>query len=386
MYTSALKTHIIAVIVLCSPALSDAQYDSIFHEGLYRTYLLHLPTEYAAHDTFPLVIAMHGGFGSAYNIQNQSQLSEKADEENFVVVYPEGVKGGVLNIRTWNAGWCCGFASDSDIDDVGFIEALMDTLIKQYSIDINRIYATGMSNGGFMSYRLACELSGRIAAIAPVAASMSLAGCTPARVMPIIHFHSYIDSSVLYEGGIGNGISGHYNSPLDSILNVWASFNGCTFLNDTIINNNQYTFVQWTSCTCGAAIHYYITQDGGHSWPGGNPTPVGDPVSDYVNATDLMWSFFQQHSLHCGITSFNEVHDNPNGFVLFPNPTDGIMHIREPESLPAYTVTVYNPLGQVIEILVNNKTINLTGQPTGIYCVSIQTRDNITINKIIKTE
>ena len=174
-----LNLFISVTIAFFTYSISFAQYDSIHFDGYNRTYLLHLPSGYSGMDSIPLVIAMHGGFGSADNLQNQSQLSIKADAENFIVVYPEGVKGGVLNIRTWNAGWCCGFASLLKINDVGFIDALLDTLINQYSIDTNRIYATGMSNGGFMSYRLACELSDRIAAIAPVASSMSLTSCVP---------------------------------------------------------------------------------------------------------------------------------------------------------------------------------------------------------------
>ena len=382
-----LKVHFVIAIILSLSAYSYAQYDSIFYDGLNRTYLLHLPAEYAENDTFPLVIAMHGGFGSAYNIQSQSQLSVKADVESFIVVYPEGVKGGALNIRTWNAGWCCGFASSSNTDDVGFIAALLDTLINRYSVDSNRIYATGMSNGGFMSYRLACELSDRIAAIAPVAASMSLTGCTPDRVMPIIHFHSYLDNSVPSEGGVGSGISDHYNSPLDSVLNAWATMNGCAHLNDTIIHDNQYTFMKWTSCNCGTEIHCYITRDGGHSWPGGIQTPTGDPVSNFINATDLMWSFFQQHPLTCEITTANNAGNNENNrFGLFPNPTTGIIHIRKSELLKEFTVTIHNSLGQMILKQENKETINLESQPRGIYYVSIRTKDDLVINIIIKTE
>jgi len=157
--------------------VSNARYDSIPFGGYDRTYLVHLPTGYTGTTDLPLIIAMHGGFGNAYNLQNQSQLSIKADAENFIVVYPEGLVGGALNISSWNAGWCCGWTSNNNIDDVGFINALLDTLIAHYSVDTNRIYATGISNGGFMAYRLACELSDRIVAIAPVAASMSMTTC-----------------------------------------------------------------------------------------------------------------------------------------------------------------------------------------------------------------
>ena len=293
----------------------------------------------------------------------------------------------LLNIRTWNAGWCCGFASNSNINDVGLIDALLDTLISEYSIDTNRIYATGMSNGGFMSYRLACELSDRIAAIAPVASSMSLTSCVPNRPVPIIHFHSYLDINVPYLGGIGSGFSNHHNSPQDSIMNAWANINTCNILNDTIVDNTQYTFTKWRECNCSSDILHYITQDGGHSWPGGNQTSTGDPVSNYINATELMWSFFQQYSLDCRtLTIIDETYNENSGFELFPNPSTGFINIRISESVADFTTTVYDHLGRVIFKSENKEAINLTDQPFGIYYILIHTKDQILTGKIIKTE
>jgi polyhydroxybutyrate depolymerase len=274
-----------------------AQYDSIFFDNYHRTYLVHLPTGYSGTADLPLIIAMHGGFGNAYNMQDQSQLSVKADSENFIVVYPEGVEGGVLGISSWNAGWCCGWASNNNIDDVGFIDALLDSLINDFAIDTNRIYATGMSNGGFMAYRLACELSDRIAAVAPVAASMSVTNCNPQRPVPVISFHSYSDTNVPYDGGVGSGTSDHYNPPQDSVLNAWSDMNACSITNDTIVNDSQFMHRKWSGCNGGNDIEQYVTQDGGHSWPGGKQTVLGDPVSNFINANDLMWTFFQQYSL-----------------------------------------------------------------------------------------
>lgn len=383
-----IKIYLTIAVVLLAITVSFAQYNSISFDGYDRTYLLHLPSGYIETESIPLVIAMHGGFGSAINLQNQSQLSVKADAENFIVVYPEGVKGGILNIRTWNAGWCCGNASNLNIDDVGFIDALLDTLISQYSIDTNRIYATGMSNGGFMSYRLACELSDRIAAISPVASSMSLISCVPSRPVPIIHFHSYLDTSVPYLGGIGDGFSDHYNPPQDSIMNAWANIDSCDILNDTtIVDNNQYTFTKWRDCNCSSEIHHYITQDGGHSWPGGNQTLIGDPVSVYIDATDLMWSFFQQYSLDCEtLTIIKETYNDNGGLELFPNPSTGIINIRISDSNTDFITTVYDQLGKVILRSENTNIINLINQPIGIYYVSIQTEAQILTGKITKIE
>ena len=363
-----------------------AQYDSIPHKGLDRTYLLHLPGGYTGTSPLPLIIAMHGGFGNAYNMQNQSQLSIKADQENFIVVYPEGVKSDVLKISSWNAGWCCGYASSNNIDDVGFINALIDTLVGQYAIDTNRIYATGMSNGGFMSYRLACELSHRIAAVAPVSASMSMADCSPQRAVPIISFHSYLDTSVPYEGGIGDGPSDHYNSPQDSVNNAWAEKNGCTIKNDTIQNNEEYTEIHWSNCTCNAEIHYFITQDGGHSWPGGNATPIGDPASEYISANDLMWEFFQQYTLDCETTFAEDIEVQERNINVFPNPASSILHIQPSGSWKNMALTLFNAQGQELVKTSMQEELDLENIPAGLLFLLIEIDDTLVTRKIIKAE
>lgn len=312
-----LKLTILFFIFGILPCFS--QYDSIWHNSLYRTYLVHLPPSYTPGNQIPLVIAMHGGFGSGAQLENQSQLSTKSDNAGFIVVYPEGKKSP-FGIRTWNAGGCCGYAMNTNIDDVGFLSNLIDSLVATYSIDTARIYATGMSNGAFMSYRLACERSNKIAAIAPVAGSMNVSACNPVRAVPVIHFHSYQDNNVPYQGGIGSGTSNHYNPPLDSVMNVWAGFNSCITNLDTIHNNSDYTHINWSGCNCGNEMNLYLTHDGGHSWPGGATTTTGDPVSTVVSANDLMWTFFQQHTLICSTTSNESIAIKKEDVLVFPNP------------------------------------------------------------------
>ena len=382
-----INSFLIFGILLIVPVLLHAQYFNMTYDTMERTYLMHLPAGYTGDELLPMIIAMHGGFGSADNLQNQSRLSEKADADNFIVVYPEGVKGGVLDIRTWNAGWCCGYASNSNIDDVGFINALLDTLIQKYAIDTSRIYATGMSNGGFMAYRLACELSNRIAAIAPVSASMTMTDCSPSRPVPIIHFHSFADASIPYTGGVGEGVSNHYNPPLDSVLNAWATINNCAVRNDTLTANSEYTHVVWSGGTCGSEVQLYITEDGGHSWPGGRQTVIGDPVSEYINADDLMWDFFQQYSLDCESTDILDKPDqNKVNFEVFPNPTNGIFTIKLPDSLNDFIVMVYDASGKQILKSRNSTTFDLSNQPTGIYYVTLQTGNKRENRKIIRKE
>lgn len=302
-----------------------AQTDSLVVGALQRTYTLRLPSSYDG-TPLPLVIAMHGGFGSGAQLESQCGLTAKAEAEGFAVVYPDGYRSPI-NIRTWNAGGCCGYAMNNTIDDVGFISALLDTLIATFAVDTQRIYATGMSNGGFMSYRLACELSDRIAAIAPVSASMTIAECEPARPVPVLAMHSYLDTSVPYLGGVGDGVSDHYNSPQDSVATAFALHANCAVLNDTIQNDAELTVVRWHQCDCQQEMLLYMTRDGGHSWPGGTQTTgFADPPSQVIVANDLLWDFFSQYTLDCGSTGVQPI--APPTLTVAPNPTSGMLTVQ----------------------------------------------------------
>lgn len=379
------KNYVLLLVGLFLSHISIAQYDSIFVDNIYRTYLVHLPSNYDSNNNYPLVIAMHGGFGNAYNLENQSAFSVKADAENFIVVYPEGVTSP-LGVTTWNAGWCCGYASNTNVDDVGFIDALLDHLINQISIDTDRIYAAGMSNGGYLSYRLACELSNRFAAIAPVAASMSTGFCDINRPIPIIAFHSYLDQNIPYDGG------SHFNNVVpsqDSVMNFWSNLDSCLIINDTIVNNAEYTQVRWITCNCNKEIQYYITTDGGHSWPGGNGTPLGDDPSNYLIATDLIWDFFSKYSLvdDCNTVNVDLILDEDVTLSLYPNPLENWFQIKG--SLSNYNIDVIDVVGNVL-LSVNNVdefyAVNISELPAGIYFISINNTNetHLAIKKIIK--
>jgi polyhydroxybutyrate depolymerase len=275
--------------------------DSIVVDGIQRTYTLNLPPNYYDASGFSLVIAMHGGGGSASQFESTCLLTDKANAAKFIVVYPEGVEStGVLKARTWNAGTCCDYSVIKNINDVKFISTLIDKLISTYKINPKKVYATGHSNGGMMAYRLACELSTKIAAIAPNSSTMVTLSCNPSRPVPILHMHSILDTHVPYQGGSGSGIGtqGLVFAPLDSVLNVWSLKNTCTTTAQVVINDANYKLTKWTNCAGNVAIQYYLTKDGGHSWPGGLPgSIIGDPNSTVINANNLLWDFFQQYQL-----------------------------------------------------------------------------------------
>lgn len=274
-------------------------YETMIVEGRARTYLLNLPPDYysAGAADVPLVIGMHGTGGNARQFERDYGLTKKANSAGFIVVYPEGVQNnGVLGVRTWNAGRCCDFAMENDVNDVLFIRTLIDALVATFRVDAKRVYVTGMSNGGMMAYRLACEMPDKIAAIAAVSSTMVVdQPCHASRAVPVLHMHSILDAKVPYNGG--TGIGGYYFPPVDSVLEVWASENNCV-VRDEITNDDRFKLTEWSSCDDGVIMQCYLTRDGGHAWPGGQRSGNwGDSPSEVIYATDLLWEFFRQFEL-----------------------------------------------------------------------------------------
>ncbi len=264
-----------------------------------RAYKIHLPKQYfMLNKALPLVFVFHGGGGSASNIENQTGLSAKADLENFVVVYPEGTPKGLLNLKTWNAGNCC---AKNDEDDIAFVDKMIAELPLKYKIDKNKIYATGHSNGAMLCYRIANELSTKIAAIAPNAGNFQLQEAyNPERNVPVIHIHSKLDNNVTFTGGIGSAsINKQYNTPIDSCLDVISKRATCNSNKKIVVENALFTYYKWNACgNSDFEIDYYLTEDGGHSWPGGNKgSAMGDEPSKAFNNNDIIWSFFKKHSI-----------------------------------------------------------------------------------------
>jgi polyhydroxybutyrate depolymerase len=229
--------------------------------------------------------------------ESDYKFSDKANSCGFIAVYPEGVQSnGPLRLRTWNAGTCCDHAMENNVDDIKFISEVIDFMIITYHADPARVYVTGMSNGGMMAYRLACELPQKIAAIAVVSGTMLVKeACSPARAMPVLHIHSTLDTKVPPAGG--TGLAGYHYPAVDSALDVWHSINSC---NEEPLREqkNGYTLTRWTACRDDAAIEYYLTDDGGHAWPGSAKTRArADNPSVAINANELILNFFKKYAM-----------------------------------------------------------------------------------------
>jgi polyhydroxybutyrate depolymerase len=224
-----------------------------------------------------------------------SGMSRLAEEAGFILATPKG--SGNEEVLGWNAGECCGQAASENVDDVAFTSDMIDRISAEYCVDSSRIYATGISNGAFMSYRLACELAGRIAAIGPVAGVTVVDPCLPSRPVPIISFNGTPDLLVWYDGSI-------YESVPRTIAR-WSMRNGCSREMETVYKKGNVRCETYRECKGGATVELCTIYGGGHTWPGGMdisllaaPTFVlgGDTTRD-IKASRAMWEFFQKHPM-----------------------------------------------------------------------------------------
>jgi polyhydroxybutyrate depolymerase len=269
--------------------------------GRARSYILHVPARLPAGPR-PLVLAFHGGAGNARSMVRLTGLDEKADREGFVVAYPNGT-GRLAPILTWNAGACCGYAVAQHVDDTAFVRAVLDDIDSVVRVDPDRIYATGISNGGQMAYRLAAEMSDRIAAIAPVAGSLEVPIGHPARPVSVMHFHGTDDDHLPFDGGRGQrSIAGVAFQSVAHSVGSWVQADGCRSTPDveampdraddgTTVERRTYP-----GCRDGSAVVLFVIHGGGHTWPG-RPAAgwlLGVTTMD-ISATDLMWEFFAKH-------------------------------------------------------------------------------------------
>jgi polyhydroxybutyrate depolymerase len=307
------KKNLVTSLVLLSVFLNTSLLygkdflEQVIVDGISRSAWVHLPSDYNYKNTYPVVLVLHGGGGNLYTPYYQTGMNELADREKFIVVYPEGNPVDPLKPHKncfWNDGRPLADGSYMAADDVSYVAGVLDSLSSKLKVDQSRIYATGISNGAFMAYRLGKELSDRIAAIGTVAGVRGADEIQPAppEALPIIHFHGKKDLLAPYNGT--NSTKTYYFItdflPVPEAMETWALHNGC--LPDPVetlkINNAEMT--RWSG---GAAdVVLWTLEDGGHTWPGGKIWPwevffgVGNINRD-ISASEEMWEFFTQYHL-----------------------------------------------------------------------------------------
>jgi polyhydroxybutyrate depolymerase len=286
---------LVALTIAVLFKIVDKTNGSIESSGLERTYLLYVPPSYDPSVPVPLVISLHGFVEWPAHQMQISGWNDLADDLGFIVVYPSGTRFP----RRWQAGSHIETADDL-IQDVLFISDLIDQLEQDYNIDPSRIYANGLSNGGGMAYLLGCALSDRITAVGGVAGAYAfpLEDCHPNRPVPMIAFHGTADPIVPYLGG-PSGDGRFVFSPLPDWIADRAALNGCALSPLEIPSSGAVSGIRYTDCRQGADVILYSIDGGGHSWPGGLPLPVwiAGTTSQEINATRVMWEFFNQYSI-----------------------------------------------------------------------------------------
>jgi len=272
---------------------------TIVHDGLSRQYRVHVPQRYSAATPTSLVLAFHGGGGDMDHMATDKYygLISKADAAGFIVVFPNGYsKLSSGKFATWNAGNCCAGARDQNIDDVGFIRKIIANLTQQLNIERKQIYATGMSNGGMLTYRLACEMADTFKAIASVAGTDNTTSCTPKVPIAILHIHAKNDDHVLYNGGAGKTFRDMSKitdfTSVPATIAKWVRLNSCNAAPQRVLETSGAYCDKYSQCAGNVAVQLCVTETGGHSWPGGTKPRGDESPSQALSADDVMWDFF----------------------------------------------------------------------------------------------
>lgn len=286
------KIIVLALLMLTgAAAASDVRNMTL--DGRQRVYRVYRPAGLDRTKPVPLVVMLHGAFGTGEQAERSYGWDAEADKAGFVVAYPDGIR------RTWNAGGaCCGPAHSENIDDVGFLDKLIDTLVHAENIDVKAVYVAGMSNGGAMTYRYACEGAFPIAAIGPVASSFTYS-CNKPHALPVLAIHGLADKTVPYAGGLGRRGRNIVWLPVQASLDAFRDADVCRA--PTLVEKGVVV-TSTAKCDKGREVILITVADAGHQWPGSQREDGFfarflhlDPPSTALEATPTLWVFFARH-------------------------------------------------------------------------------------------
>jgi polyhydroxybutyrate depolymerase len=269
-------------------------------EKLYggRRCVVHLPPSYDGSKSLPLVVLLHGGAANVNTALKAFGFNEDADREGYIVAYPSGTGKG-SKLLSWNSGGCCAYAFKNNIDDVAFIDSVLQSLQQDYKIDSKRIYATGFSNGGMMVYRLGLDLPGRFAAIAGVSSALKKDSGHLSEPISVLIIHGDKDKSIPIDGSPGKWDRLGYKvgaQPLEQTVQFWVNENGCS-PTPTVTKEGPVTRTAYSGGKNGTEVVVYVIEGYGHSWPGGVKSWMfaAKPYKDF-SANRTMLKFFSDHA------------------------------------------------------------------------------------------
>ncbi len=365
----------IFLLLFCLNTTTYAQSfnETMPHDGMTRSYRIHLPPDYSPNSVLPLVLNFHGLGSNAQEQEIYSQFSPVADTAHIIVVYPEGID------NLWNVGF------GGTTDDVGFTNDLIDTLHARYNIDLESVFSTGMSNGGYMSYKLACELTGRIQAIASVTGSMvpsQLAACNPSEQIPVMQIHGTADPTVAYNGST-------FGAPIEDVVAFWVGHDNCEPVTAVDVEDIDMTDgctaerFDYLTCDGDNEVVFYKIDQGGHTWPG-SPIVIGSTCQDF-DASDEIWKFFYKYRSPNVMVSNNDI-TSANEIKVTPNPFSDELTINLPtQDLVAINVLDLN--GKIVKTVVERNTemlVDMQSFVSGIYFIQAVYENEIAMKKVVK--
>lgn len=381
------RVILICFVAILSSNLNAQTTDSIFWDGKQRTYKFFLPTSYTGTQKIPMIISLHPSFSNADNHMNAAKWQLIGDTANFISVYPNGTSNQPSSTNfSWNA---YNLSTGSSADDVGFLNALIDSMITNYAVDTCRIYISGFSNGAWMSWRMMCDFTNRFAAVAPLSGSWKYGkdgfcdhggcngstipgtnppsqeatmNCTPSKRMPYMYYRgtnevNLTDRAITDPNGIY----------------FWSRHNGCDTIPtvDTITSNgDQIIRERYLNCQDSAETIIMNVVGNSHTW--------------HASATNEFWKFIRKYNKCAVTTGISNILNNKE-LKIYPNPANTILFIKtEDNSLSQYQI--YNSIGQMLKQgKLTENSVDVSGLPKGIYFIQLNFKNGQMFNlKFIK--
>ena len=351
---------------------------SIIHDAIQRDYILYVPSSYTPGTPAPLVLNFHGYTSNSSEQMFYGDFRPIADTAGFLLVHPMGTLDG-SNEPYWNSGW------GGTVDDIGFTEALIDSLAANYTVDLDRVYSTGMSNGGFMSYTLACELSHRIAAIASVTGTMNTnqnLTCNPQHPMPVMEIHGTSDGVVPYLGNVNMASTA-------SVLNYWVNTNVCdvvpveTAVPDINITDGcTATHFIYSNGNNGVDVEHYRINGGSHTWPG---APFAIAGTNYdIDASEKIWIFFSQYDINGKIVA-ELSEESALNIQLYPNPAEHTVTIAGLNDYSVDQLVITSIEGNVVKTIKHpTEQIKIEDLESGVYFIGFKVGVHEQIIRLVK--
>ncbi|MEO1381989.1 MAG: T9SS type A sorting domain-containing protein [Bacteroidota bacterium] len=377
--------YALSMAVLWLPLFSYGQTfvrDTFMYAGLERSYILYVPANYQPKQNWPLVMGLHGGGnGNGETLLTGLPFQDVADTEDFLVLFPNGYT------NQWADGRGVTGPDTSGVDDVQFLNDLLDSINVNYPFDQNNVFVAGASNGGMMTQRLACESTGTFNAYATIIASMPDSvnvGCSPSsNAVPMLLMNGTDDTLVPYSGGPLSPLTdGGSVIGTNSTIQFWRNNNGCNFRkvvynfpNIDLTDGSTVRSTTYYNCTGSSEVVLYRVQGGGHTIPGMptvvNPRPLAGYVNYDIEAAVEIWDFFKDHLVSSSPRTQAPTTEIEPSIQLVPNPTQGKFFIQGLETVQDLNIQVIDMNGRMVLNVNNQPKLDMTRFPTGMYSIKV---------------